>query len=145
MVSIIQRRKQLRKKAITKVTNWAKKLKLKTTIIIFGSYARGDFNLWSDIDVIIIAETNKPITQRLQDIDYPPQLEIIYLTPQEFQKLLNKKEPYIIEAIQKGIIIRDDYNLTQKTTHTKLKTPATPHTNNPKNPKRINNEKTHNI
>jgi len=135
MVSIIQRRKQLRKKAITKVTNWAKKLKFKATIIIFGSYARGDFNLWSDIDVIIIAETNKPITQRLQDIDYPPQLEIIYLTPQEFKKLLSKKEPYIIEAIQKGIVIRDDYNLTQKP-HTKQKTPTNSTSQQPKNHKK---------
>jgi len=31
----------------------------KITVILHGSYARGDFNLWSDIDVIVVSERFK--------------------------------------------------------------------------------------
>ena len=39
-----------------------------TTLILFGSYARGDFNLWSDVDIIIISNylLILDITKRLQ-------------------------------------------------------------------------------
>ena len=33
----------------------------KVTLILFGSYARGDFNLWSDVDIIIISDYFKNI------------------------------------------------------------------------------------
>lgn len=112
MVRIIEKRKLLRKKAAGLVKMWAKGLKFKSTVILHGSYARGDFNFWSDIDVILIAETNKPVHKRLEDIDYPSELEIVFLTPLEFLKLLEKKEPYIIEAMEKGIIIKDDFNIS---------------------------------
>ncbi len=46
----------------------------KTTLILFGSYARGDFNLWSDIDIIIISDYFKNI----RFIDRPFKLPELY-------------------------------------------------------------------
>ncbi len=103
-----------REKIIRTVKEWATKLNFKATVILIGSYSRGDFNFWSDIDVILIAETDKPPHKRLYEIDYPAGFEIIFLTPKEFKKLLTRKEPIAIEAITKGIIVRDDYYIKQK-------------------------------
>jgi len=46
----------------------------KTTLILFGSYARGDFNLWSDVDFIIISDHFKNI----RFIDRPYKLPELY-------------------------------------------------------------------
>lgn len=113
MERIIAERKKIREKIIRKVKEWSSELEFKSTVILFGSYSRGDFNVWSDIDILLIAETNKPPHKRLEDIDYPAGFEIIFITPQEFKKLKAKKEKFLIEALNKGIIIRDDYKLTK--------------------------------
>jgi len=49
--------------------------------------------------------------ERLKCIDLPPGCDIIPLTPKEFTSLLQKRDPIAIEAINKGVIIRDDYLL----------------------------------
>jgi len=113
MEEIIRKREKLRKNVIEKVRNWAHNLKFKSTVVIIGSYARGDFNFWSDIDILLIAETNRPMLERLNDIDYPAGFEIIFITPREFNKLLNRGEKYILEAIKKGIFIRDDFKIRE--------------------------------
>ncbi|MEX0568366.1 MAG: nucleotidyltransferase domain-containing protein [Candidatus Njordarchaeota archaeon] len=92
-------------------------LNFKATIFLIGSYARGDFNFWSDIDILLVAETNKPPHRRLENTKYDLGFQIIFLTPEEFRHLLQKREPVIIEALTKGIIIRDDYNLNKQINH----------------------------
>jgi predicted nucleotidyltransferase len=37
-------------------------------IILFGSYARGDADEYSDYDIIVIKSTDKPFLERLQDM-----------------------------------------------------------------------------
>lgn len=47
-------------------------------VILYGSYARGDFTEWSDVDIMILADVNeltakrldKELTRRLSDLDY---------------------------------------------------------------------------
>jgi len=58
---------------------------------VFGSYARGEFNLWSDIDVIVAP-------QKFKDVDFirkcpalldaPPKIGAICWTPEEAAKAL---------------------------------------------------------
>jgi predicted nucleotidyltransferase len=47
-------------------------------MILFGSYARGDFNIWSDIDILIL------------NID-------------EYESLRRRRNPIIIECEKYGI------------------------------------------
>lgn len=110
----IRERKRIRTKVIDAVRNWAKNLDFPATVILIGSYARGDHNFWSDIDVLIIANTDKKPHRRLDGLDYPPNFEIIFLTPREFLKLLKKGEPFAKEAMTKGIIVRDDLKIKNK-------------------------------
>ncbi len=87
----------------------------KTTLILFGSYARGDFNLWSDVDIIIISDYFKNI----RFIDRPfklPELyknisyaDIICWDLEEAEKMPSKNSWKF--ALKNAIIIKNDYNI----------------------------------
>jgi predicted nucleotidyltransferase len=115
-MEVVEERRRLREKAVGVASNWARKLPFKATVILIGSYARGDFNLWSDIDVLLISEDFKggPVG-RLKSLDMPPNFQIIPLTPSEFQRLLMKKNPLAVEAIKSGIILRNDLKFITST------------------------------
>ena len=60
-------------------------------IILFGSYAKGNPNENSDIDILIISKTDTPYTQRPRSIrrlfnPYPAPMDILVYTPDEFDK-----------------------------------------------------------
>ncbi len=47
-MEIVEKRKRLRKDCIEKSIRWVSTLPFKVTAVLVGSYARGDFNLWSE-------------------------------------------------------------------------------------------------
>lgn len=121
-MEVIEKRRKLAKKAVEKAFKWVAKLPFKATAILIGSYARGDFNLWSDIDVLLLSENfqGNPI-DRLNALDIPPGFQVIPLTLKEFKKLLMKKNPIAVEAVNSGVIIRDDFNLVKRIKFTEKK------------------------
>lgn len=70
---------------------------------LVGSVARGDFNLWSDIDVVVIAEA---LPERLPDralalvMDAPAGVQPIGFTPNEFERAYRKGDPLAREAVE---------------------------------------------
>jgi predicted nucleotidyltransferase len=114
-MEVIEERRKLIKKVIKMASEWIMKLPFKATAILIGSYARGDFNLWSDIDILLLSEDFKarPI-DRLNALDIPPGFQVIPLTLKEFEKLLIKKNPMAIEAVNSGVILKDDFKLMEK-------------------------------
>jgi len=110
-MEILRERRRIRDNIIKEATEWAKTLRFKATIILIGSYARGDFNKWSDIDILLIANLKGNPIQRLKKIDHSPGYQIIPLTPKEFQKIYHKNNPIAREAIKNGIILRQDINI----------------------------------
>jgi hypothetical protein len=101
------------KKEIEKIKEEIKKFKEKIgadKLIIFGSFARGNFNEHSDIDVLIVSKKfrGKRFYDRLKGLwlKWPLDLpaDFICYTPEEFEKL--KKEVSIVsEAIGEGVEI----------------------------------------
>ena len=90
-MEIIEKRRRQREEMIERVTEFARQLNNKCTVLLIGSYARGDFNLWSDVDLLIIGDfTGNPL-QRLKNIDLPAGFEAILLTPEEFNIRKGKK------------------------------------------------------
>ncbi len=85
----------------------------KVTIILHGSYARGDYNVWSDVDIIVISEAFHGVRalDRYNLLPEPPPLvEPILLTPKEFVDKLRK--PSWTQMLARGIIIiADDYGM----------------------------------
>lgn len=75
---------------------------------VVGSVARGDFNVWSDIDVVVIAED---LPERFADRstllaeDAPPGVEPVGFTPEEFREARTKGKPHAREAMDSGVIL----------------------------------------
>jgi predicted nucleotidyltransferase len=75
------------------------------TVCVFGSVARGDFNLWSDIDVLVVAES-LPLSplQRLEALGEPlPLVQPVAWTPSEFAERAGRRDPIAVEALERGV------------------------------------------
>ena len=77
-------------------------------IILFGSYAYGKPNKDSDIDLLVVMETDKSFHQRIQEIrPLLPQnkaIDLIVLTPKEYIKA-KQSNPLMKEIESKGRVI----------------------------------------
>jgi len=114
-MEVIEERRKLRDQVIEEAKQWALNLPFKATAILIGSYARGDFNQWSDIDVLLIADFKEPPPRRLTNLKIPPGFEVISLTPSELAKLIDRGDALAIEALKQGIVLRDDFKLRYTT------------------------------
>lgn len=76
-------------------------------LILFGSYARGDINDGSDIDIVLIKKTNKRFTDRIGDVlkmyKGNISLEPLVYTPEEFKRMGNRD--FIKTILKEGIEI----------------------------------------
>ena len=81
-------------------------------IILFGSYAKGDFNDDSDLDFIIVKQSNLPRHKRGLEIRrlfygllIPFDLKVY--TPDEYNNDLNNKYSFLSSAIKDSKILYD--------------------------------------
>lgn len=115
---VIEERRRILEHILNTAHEFAEKLREKlgkVTVILYGSYARGDFNLWSDVDLIVISETfnNVPTLRRYDMVMEltPPKFELKLWTPDEARVCLSK--PWWKEALKHRIILVDDYNVLE--------------------------------
>lgn len=78
--------------------------------IIFGSYARGEADAWSDLDLVIIADTSLPFPERFKSFRgvfeaYRRAMEIIVYTPDEFSHMIEAENPFIEQVLKDGVTI----------------------------------------
>jgi predicted nucleotidyltransferase len=78
-------------------------------VIVFGSVARGDADAWSDLDLIIVADTTRPFFERFKDFaglyDVWPRLDLLVYTPEEFQQMVAEDRPLISQALREGVVL----------------------------------------
>ena len=110
-VEVVEKRIEERNKIINEATAYSKNLSFKCSVLLIGSYARGDFNLWSDIDLLIIGNFSGNPLERLKNIDFPPGYETIMLTPEEINKMKMKNDKFITDALKDDVVLRDDLRL----------------------------------
>lgn len=83
----------------------------KFTGVLYGSMARGDYNVWSDIDFLVISDKlpENPL-ERLEFLysltDTP--IEVKGYTRDEFLKMIEKRNPLALDALVEGKVIADD-------------------------------------
>ncbi|NJD77967.1 MAG: nucleotidyltransferase domain-containing protein [Candidatus Methanoperedens sp.] len=83
----------------------------KFTGVLYGSMARGDYNVWSDIDFLVISDKlpENPL-KRLEFLysltDTP--IEVKGYTKDEFLRMIEKRNPLALDALVEGKIIIDD-------------------------------------
>jgi len=77
-------------------------------IILFGSLAKKEATLSSDIDLLIIKDSNLSFKERMyliyDKIDYQVPLDMFFYTPEELN-CLEKKSTFIKKIMQEGKII----------------------------------------
>jgi uncharacterized protein len=84
--------------------------------VVVGSVARGDFNVWSDVDVVVVADELPPrIPDRAAMLvaDAPPGLQPVGYTPAEFDAAWDKRNPLVREATAHGVILFGEEFLRQ--------------------------------
>lgn len=76
-------------------------------VISFGSYARGKRDLFTDLDLIVIMETEKEFIQRTADLYQLLQsdvdLDLLVYSPEEFKKM--QEGSFIRKALDNGQVI----------------------------------------
>lgn len=79
--------------------------------ILFGSYARGEADEYSDIDLIIIAESKRPFVERFKDfsdlwkVSPIKAIDVLVYTPTEFQEMYKQENPFIVRAVEEGEVV----------------------------------------
>ena len=78
-------------------------------IIIFGSFARGDYHKGSDLDLVIVGEFKERFIDRIGKIielnDSDLVIEAMVYTEEEFQKMIQERRPFIEQVLEEGIVV----------------------------------------
>jgi predicted nucleotidyltransferase len=79
-------------------------------VILFGSYARGEAGEHSDVDLMIIAESDLPRFKRSRELyklfrPYPFGMDLLVYTPQEVEKGKQSSASFVSTVLQEGKVL----------------------------------------
>ena len=79
-------------------------------VILFGSYAYGDVSVDSDVDLLIILDTNLKGAERQRVVSRlirprPFPVDIIVKTPEEINEAKKRIDPFMNEILEKGVVL----------------------------------------
>ena len=82
-------------------------------IVLFGSRARGEARLGSDIDLLVITDSDEPRHRRprrlygaLRDIMLP--MDIVVYTPEEVEEWSQVRQAFVTYAVREGRALYDE-------------------------------------
>jgi len=87
------------------VARLSQRLEIREAAVV-GSVARGDFNVWSDVDLVIVAEgLPERLPDRLELLmeGRAPRVEPIGFTPAELEEARRRGNPLVIELDSIGV------------------------------------------
>lgn len=78
-------------------------------VILFGSYVRNESDDLSDIDLVIVKETEEDFFARIRTVldllDMKSQIDVLVYTPAEFETMRRQGNPFIETVIEEGIVL----------------------------------------
>jgi predicted nucleotidyltransferase len=78
-------------------------------IILFGSLAAGQVDEWSDLDLVVIAETDLPFYERMKQVlrSVRPQagMDVLVYTPTEWVEMTSQRRFVQEEILSKGQVV----------------------------------------
>jgi len=79
-------------------------------IILFGSYAIGNITEDSDLDLLLIKETNLPRYKRAREVHqlfdpYPCAMDIIIYSKNEIEKWQDIKNSFVYDILENGKVL----------------------------------------
>lgn len=111
MSDILARRVAQRERLVAKAREHVERLSKRrkvTAAVVVGSVARGDFNVWSDVDVIVLIDTlpdRAPDRVALANDGAPTGVQVVAYTSVEFADAIRRRNRMAIEAIEDGILL----------------------------------------
>ena len=98
-------------------------------VILFGSFATGDINEGSDIDILVVADFKEPFLDRIRTLmdlnTFKIPIEPVGYMPKcmhakEFNEMKNRKNPFIMEVLEKGKVVYKSSNFALKKVQAKM-------------------------
>lgn len=78
-------------------------------IILFGSAARGDADAQSDLDFVVIKQTDQAFLDRLKEaallVKAPGAIDILVYTPEEWQRMQEAESPFAERVHTEGRVV----------------------------------------
>jgi predicted nucleotidyltransferase len=76
-------------------------------VSLFGSYVRGSADLFTDLDVLVVRETDEPFVARHRSLyralALPVDLDLICYTPEEFEAMRDR--PFLREILGQEVVL----------------------------------------
>lgn len=76
-------------------------------VSLFGSFARGRVDLFTDLDVLVVRETDEPFVERqaslYRALSLPVDLDLICYTPEEFEALRDR--PFLRGILREEVVL----------------------------------------
>jgi predicted nucleotidyltransferase len=79
-------------------------------VIVFGSRARGDHRLNSDVDVLVIQESSEPRYKRAGPLyralaGLPVEVDVLVYTPREILEWSAVDQAFVTTAVREGLVV----------------------------------------
>ncbi|MGQ9719680.1 MAG: nucleotidyltransferase domain-containing protein [Nitrososphaerales archaeon] len=101
------------RRGIERYTNRVLRSLKPRSVILYGSMANGTYGVGSDIDLLILSDSlpsnfleRLKLLNEINDATTP--IEALAYTTKEFEKMLKKRHPTALDALDEGVVLYDD-------------------------------------
>ncbi|HJS26439.1 MAG TPA: nucleotidyltransferase domain-containing protein [Actinomycetota bacterium] len=111
MAEIVARRKEERERLIGVARSYVEALAETIPVLaaaVVGSVARGDFNVWSDIDVVVVCDDLPERTPERMAVlvrEHTEGVQPVGFTREEFRRAFRKRNPLATSVTTEGVIL----------------------------------------
>jgi predicted nucleotidyltransferase len=108
---VLARRREERGRMVTTAREYVSLLAARLDLVgaaVIGSVARGDFNVWSDVDVVVVAHgLPERYLDRASLLSLVPGrgIEAVAFTPQELRTAYEKGDPRVVELERYAVFL----------------------------------------
>ncbi|MCZ7528518.1 MAG: nucleotidyltransferase domain-containing protein [Acidimicrobiia bacterium] len=108
---VVAARRRQQAELIERVREWAAALDTRVpgvvAVVVFGSVARGDFNKWSDTDVLVVADELPADHLARAEVlaPVPPGVQPVAWTRDELHEARRKRNPIARESDEIGVCV----------------------------------------
>ncbi|HOL17133.1 MAG TPA: nucleotidyltransferase domain-containing protein [Bacillota bacterium] len=104
-----QERKKKLAAELERITGALQKNPTVKKVILFGSLAGGQVGIKSDLDLLVIQDTDKPFLSRsidlMQQFNPSVAVDLLVYTPQEFAEMQKKPDSLIRDILKNGRVV----------------------------------------
>jgi len=111
LAEALAERRRERERLLAQARGYADRMAERIPVVaaaVVGSVARGDFNVWSDVDVVVVATHlpfRAPDRASLLLADAPAGVQAVGFLPEEFEAAWRKGNPLVRETATDGVIL----------------------------------------